>query len=425
MESKRPNTWILTLIKTTSSLSFHGATLMDGIAEALRFLFLELVDDIYYRNLYDVIQTEIQLPYAHEFVWKPYKLFFKLEGAPIQRVYGEAYTLDRALEFEREIMSPAEEIRKNLPTDKKNVEIGVVLIIFHSDGMMLASFGTASLWPVYMKLANWSKYPSLKTDSLAWSHITYFPSIPPGFQDIYGEHFKAAASSKELRHVKIELLQAVWYLLLNDPPLSAFFSIDSSVIPLIMSKMMLMTMKYLSKYLCLLCLTKKCEVYQLGLKQDMTCRETKQRHDSEDLRKRVDESTHLVYKRGWGVDSEAVNNKLKLGSYLRIQNTFSNLFFEHGLDYPQMFGPNADYDTWGRIRDLLLHNMRILIARKDKGDKKLNQRYQCMKQLAGRDLEDILQCALPCYEGLFIPCHDNIIQDLLFTFATWHSYCAM
>ncbi|ESK86840.1 hypothetical protein Moror_15094, partial [Moniliophthora roreri MCA 2997] len=34
-------------------------------------------------------------------------------------------------------------------------------------------------------------------------------------------------------------------------------------------------------------------------------------------------------------------------------------------------------------------------------------------------------CTLPCYEGLFIPHHDNIIQDLLFTFATWHSYCAM
>ncbi|EEB89961.1 hypothetical protein MPER_11892 [Moniliophthora perniciosa FA553] len=319
------------------------------------------VDNVYYRNLYDVIQTEIQLPYAREFVWKPYKLFFQPEGAPVQRVYGEAYTSDRALEFEREIMARSEEIRSNLPDDKKDVEIGVILIIFHSDGMMLASFGTASLWPAYMKLANWSKYPSLRTDSLAWSHISYFPS------DIYGEHFQAAASSKELRHVKIELLHAVGLCQRKLGPLRGWHIMSKilrSSIELY-DRVMLMTMKYLSEYLCPLCLTKKCDVYQLGLKRDMTRRETNRRHDSVDLRKWVDESITLIYKRGWGVDSEAVNNKLKLGSYLPVRNAFSNLFFEHGLDYPQMFGPDADHDTWGRIRDLLLHNTRILIAKKD------------------------------------------------------------
>ena len=48
-----------------------------------------------------------------------------------------------------------------------------------------------------------------------------------------------------------------------------------------------------------------------------------------------------------------------------------------------------------------------------------------MKKLAGRDFEDILQCAGPCFEGLF-PCSINSqIQDLLFTMASWHAFAKL
>jgi hypothetical protein len=46
-----------------------------------------------------------------------------------------------------------------------------------------------------------------------------------------------------------------------------------------------------------------------------------------------------------------------------------------------------------------------------------------MKKLTGRDFEDILQCAIPVFEGLFPAPHDQLIMDLLFTLATWHA-CA-
>lgn len=32
---------------------------------------------------------------------------------------------------------------------------------------------------------------------------------------------------------------------------------------------------------------------------------------------------------------------------------------------------------------------------------------------------------MPCFEGLFPRTHDKIIQDLLFTFATWHAYAKL
>jgi len=48
-----------------------------------------------------------------------------------------------------------------------------------------------------------------------------------------------------------------------------------------------------------------------------------------------------------------------------------------------------------------------------------------MKKLAGRDFEDILQCAGPCFEGLFPRSVDSQIQDLLFTMASWHAFAKL
>ncbi|KIO17437.1 hypothetical protein M407DRAFT_84985 [Tulasnella calospora MUT 4182] len=44
-----------------------------------------------------------------------------------------------------------------------------------------------------------------------------------------------------------------------------------------------------------------------------------------------------------------------------------------------------------------------------------------LKQLAARDFEDILQCAIPAFEGLFPESIDNKIQELLFVLGDWHS----
>lgn len=48
-----------------------------------------------------------------------------------------------------------------------------------------------------------------------------------------------------------------------------------------------------------------------------------------------------------------------------------------------------------------------------------------MKKLAGRDFEDILQCAGPCFERLFPRSVDSQIQDLLFTMACWHAFAKL
>ena len=43
-----------------------------------------------------------------------------------------------------------------------------------------------------------------------------------------------------------------------------------------------------------------------------------------------------------------------------------------------------------------------------------------MKKLAGRDFEDLLQCAIPVFERLLPKPHNNHVMKLLFRTAEWH-----
>lgn len=44
-----------------------------------------------------------------------------------------------------------------------------------------------------------------------------------------------------------------------------------------------------------------------------------------------------------------------------------------------------------------------------------------LSRLAARDYEDILQCCIPCFDGLFAHPHNETILDLLFLMNYWHS----
>ena len=53
--------------------------------------------------------------------------------------------------------------------------------------------------------------------------------------------------------------------------------------------------------------------------------------------------------------------------------------------------------------------------------RKFSNNISEMKKFAGRDFEDVLQCAGPCFEGLFPKSIDTKIQDLLFVMMCWHA----
>ncbi|KAI0266031.1 hypothetical protein BGY98DRAFT_901678, partial [Russula aff. rugulosa BPL654] len=54
--------------------------------------------------------------------------------------------------------------------------------------------------------------------------------------------------------------------------------------------------------------------------------------------------------------------------------------------------------------------------------RKITYNVSLMKQLAARDYEDILQCAIPAFECLLPKDDNDAVLDLLFLMATFHTY---
>ncbi|KAG7098906.1 hypothetical protein E1B28_000806 [Marasmius oreades] len=119
---------------------------------------------------------------------------------------------------------------------------------------------------------------------------------------------------------------------------------------------------------------------------------------------------------------------------------FSHRLAEHGFDVFQMLAVDLLHKfELGVWKATFTHLIRILVS--FKADLVLDNRYHqtptfggfviCrfhnnvseMKKLAAHDFKDILQCAIPCFEGMFTS-HtglNQIVSDLLFDLSHWHA----
>ncbi|KAJ8088038.1 hypothetical protein PM082_013589 [Marasmius tenuissimus] len=374
-------------------------------------------------------------PYTADFHLKPYKLFWqhpKEPSKPIQDVYGESYTSDMMLGLKSEIM------KKLHPRPKGSPKVGIIRIILYSDSTQLANFGEASLWPAYLMFGNWSKYSCLKLLSLAMNHIIYFPSLPKTIQEHYHWHFDKLALDAELQFCKVELFHAecadgicrlLFYRFL-------FYTADY------VKKVLLPCIKYLSTHPCPLYLTTKDKVHLLGTKLDMKRHSTSPQTDNNEVRTDIKKACAAIFDNGYSINNEDhIQVHLEGTSILAVQSAFSKVFQPHSLNHYEMIVPDSFHDLTGRISDLLKHNIRILAAKKKRHIEYLDAHYHQVppfgnrmihqfkskvsnfSKFASHDYQDALKCALPCWEGLFPDNLDSLIQDLLFTFATYERYC--
>ncbi|KAK1216806.1 hypothetical protein PQX77_020558 [Marasmius sp. AFHP31] len=417
------------------------------------------VTEAWHRLPFDVIRTEMSEPYSADFHLKPYKLFHKHPtdlSRPVQRVYGESYTSDRMLSFEDEIL------RQLGPRPEGSPEVGIVAIMLYSDSTQLANFGDASLWPGYLTFANWSKYVRLKPSSLAMNHIMYFPSLPKTIQEHYQAHFDRLASDSEIRFCKVELLHAVWHLLVSDPRFVTAYKdgylekCADGIVRLLfyrffcysadyVEKVMLACIKYLSKHPCALCLTKKEQIHLVGTAADFKRHSVGARQDSDLVLHGIANARDAIFSQGYAIGNEEhVQVHLDSTSTLAVRSAFSKVFQPLGLNHYEMYVPDSLHDLSGRTSDLLKHNVRLINSLKGKKEVEyLDMRYRLVptfgngtirrfktkvsnfSRFASRDYQDALQCAMPCFEGLFPTDLDNLIQDLLFIFATYESYSSL
>ena len=125
------------------------------------------VHDIWYRSLVDLITSRIVDPSTPgSFTSMPFTEWWCPPGctAPL-RIYGEAHSSDVAIKLYEEVKGIPH------PRDHPGIQSVVVLLMLGSDATHLASFGTASIWPLYVFFGNDSKY-----DTAAF-HLAFFPKV--------------------------------------------------------------------------------------------------------------------------------------------------------------------------------------------------------------------------------------------------------
>lgn len=131
------------------------------------------IGGVLYRDAVEVIANELKDPESFENLHiKPFEEWWKPEedDDPV-RVYSEVYTSDAMLEAERDLQSALK------TTPGPQLEMFIVSALLYSDSTSLASFGSASLWPVYLFIGNLSKYVRSKPTSLSAHHIAYLPTV--------------------------------------------------------------------------------------------------------------------------------------------------------------------------------------------------------------------------------------------------------
>ena len=131
-----------------------------------------VVNNVWYRRPLEVIKRAFTEPAADRFHFTPFKEYWKPSNEePEERLYSETFTADV---FNEEYETLRATPRKG---PNSNLEAFVAGIIFYSDSTHLTSFGTASLWPVYMYIGNQSQYVRGKPSEFAAHHIAYIPKV--------------------------------------------------------------------------------------------------------------------------------------------------------------------------------------------------------------------------------------------------------
>ena len=129
------------------------------------------VNGMFYWPLTDVIVSTFQEAAVESFHLTPFQLFWKhSEDALAKCVISKLYNSDAIIAEHQKILAQPHESDCNL-----KIVVGAIMLWL--DSTHLATFGTASLWPIYAYFGNQSKYTWEKPTSFSAHHIVYIPSM--------------------------------------------------------------------------------------------------------------------------------------------------------------------------------------------------------------------------------------------------------
>ncbi|KIK34857.1 hypothetical protein CY34DRAFT_17433 [Suillus luteus UH-Slu-Lm8-n1] len=382
----------------------------------------------HFQPLLEVIRAAFADAQARAFHLFPFQRLWKdpLDGHQ-ERIYDEMYTSDAWLEAQDSI--------QRLPKEPGS------------------NFGTAKAWPLYLYFGNLTKYARSSPQSGECHLVGFLPSLPDRVKDVLS---KLSGISKTgmvslHAHCRRELFHSCWEILLDEDfvvvyqhgiVLRCADGVMRRVFPRIFTysadypeKVLIATIKDMGLCPCPRCLTPKRLFNVLGLARDMRRRITNLRAY---VMTNVIKAREFIYTSGNTVDGAKVDHTLGEGSW----NQFVQKLAPLGLDPFRMlvvdFMHKCELGTW---KGLFTHLIRLLYALPRGSElvaaldsrfrqvptfgngviRKFSNNTSEMKRLAARDFEDILQCAIPVFEGLFPDDHDVVVQSLLYQFAQWHA----
>ncbi|KAJ3542953.1 hypothetical protein NMY22_g3318 [Coprinellus aureogranulatus] len=406
-----------------------------------------------YRPLIPAILAKLRDPGASdhfhivpsELHWQPSE-----KGAQV-RVYSDLYHSDAFLEAYRDIqLLPPEPDQDELPRC-------VVALMFSSDETMLTSFGNVKLWPVYMAFGNEPKSRRGSVSLKLFEEMAYFQSVPDAFHDWYlSLSGKKVVGDPVLTHVRRELFHAQWRILLDSEFTHAYEhglvvdcpdNVRRRFYPRILTysadypeRVMVVGVRNIGDYPCPRCIVPLGDIPAMGTHSDRAFRHAHRRQDDDARKKKVSTARRAIYETNYAVNARVVENQLKPSSL----NAFSDQLSAFGFEMHDMLAVDVLHEVEiGVWKSLFIHLLRLLETIDTSLVGTLNNRFRQLptygrdtirrfsknvsdrKQFGAREYEDILQCAIPVFEGLFPGDHDRRVQCLLYSMAHWHSFAKL
>ncbi|KAJ7616888.1 hypothetical protein B0H17DRAFT_965405 [Mycena rosella] len=343
------------------------------------------VPGLFYRPLVEVIKSAVREVGDRCFHYTPFKQFWTSSpGSPPQRVYDEIYSSDA--------MAAAHTALQNQPPEPGcTLERVVLSLMFWSDSTHLASFGDASLWPLYMFFGNQSKWLRVKPRSNVCHHVAYFPKLPDAFHDYFQGLTGHAPSADVLTHCRRELMHAIWRLLLDDEFLEAYehgivIECEDGVFrrfyPRIFTysadypeKFLLATIRNLGKAPCPRCYLPKEDFPGLGTVHDDKKRQTLVRTDAHVQDGTIARIRKWIYETGRNVKSTTFDFFLLARSWTPTSNAFSDRLSRFGFNPFKMLVPDFMHEfELGVFKSFFMHLLRILHAHGGDAIQTLNSR---------------------------------------------------
>ena len=125
----------------------------------------------YYRKILNVIKAALSENESKGFHTFPFRAYWHpSKGEPPEQIYSESYT-GNAWNNEYD------ELNKSREDGPDHLEAFIIALMVWSDSTVLAQFGTASLWPIYLYIGNQSKYTRAKPTSMSAHHLAYLPKV--------------------------------------------------------------------------------------------------------------------------------------------------------------------------------------------------------------------------------------------------------